>query len=314
MRDLRLLIASLLIACFVWAMHAFSLDYSATVPCTLRVSTRLEGYAPDATARETMMIRGRATGFYLLKVRGTGRKSMPIDIEVEPRCFQPVEGSDGLFTVAVSDIRDRLAERLGERFSIDFVETERLSFLFTPQSYIKVPVIPSLDLTFRPQYMQVGDVRLKPDSVLVYGAVKDLQRVTEVRTQGISFRGVDKSLGGYVGLEPVPGLRFESDRIEYEVDVDRYVETTLTLAVTAVHVPAGRTLMILPSQVEFTFRSSFRPRGGRITAENLALVVDYDDFAGAGSNRVIPQLVTDRDIYSWRIRPELVECIQVEDR
>ena len=314
MRDLRLLVASLLIACFVWAMHTFSLDYFATVPCTVRVTTSLEGYAPDATARETMLLRGKASGFFLLKARGADRKTLPVDIAVEPRHFHPVTGTDDMFYLYVSDIRDRLVDCLGDRFNIDYIETERLTFTFVPQSFVKVPVAASLDLTFRPQYMQVGEVRLKPDSVLVYGAVTELQRISEVRTRNISAHGVDKDLGGIVTLEPMDGLRFDTDRIGYEVTVDRYVETTLTLPVTAVHVPADRTLMILPSQVDVTFRSSFRPRGGRITADDLSLVVDYSDFAGAGSTRVIPRLVTSRNIYSWRLRPELVECIQLEDR
>ena len=72
--------------------------------------------------------------------------------------------------------------------------------------------------------------------------------------------------------------------------------------------------MLLPSQVEVTFRAPFRPRGGRIVAEDLALVVDYADYIRSGSTRMIPRLETARDIYAWRLRPELVECLQVEGR
>lgn len=88
----------------------------------------------------------------------------------------------------------------------------------------------------------------------------------------------------------------------------------MTLPVTLRNVPAGRSLMILPSQVEITFRAPFRPRGGRIVPEDLNLVVDYADYAGAGSTRVIPRLETKRDIYAWRLKPELVECLQVDAR
>ena len=125
---------------------------------------------------------------------------------------------------------------------------------------------------------------------------------------------LDQSLQGYVALESVGGLRIDEEQVWYDVEVDRYVENTMTLPVTATGVPAGCSLMLLPSQVEITFRAPFRPRGGRIVAEDLALVVDYPAFAGAGSTKVIPQLVTDRDIYSWRIRPEMIECILVESR
>ena len=312
MRDLRLFLISLLIACVVWAMHTFSLEYSATLPCSVRVETNLEGYAPTSTARETMLLRGRATGFYLLKTRGSGQRAVPLEIHVDPRHFKPVEGEEDVFSLGATEIRERLDEQLGDRFVIDFTETEQLTFPFVRESYAKVPVVASLDLTFRPQYMQVGEVRLRPDSVLVYGPVKELERLTEVRTRNISYHSVDKNLQGSVGLEPAPGLRLNLDQVAYDIEVDRYVETTFTLPVTAIHVPEGRSLMILPSQVEFTFRAPFRPRGGRITADDLSLVVDYLEFAGAGSTRVIPKLVTERDVYSWRIKPALVECLQVE--
>ena len=313
MRNLRLFLVSFLIACLVWVMHTFSLEYSASLPCSVSVVTNLEGYAPASTARETVFLRGRASGFHLLKLRGTGDRATPLEIQVDPRHFKPVEGEEDLFSLASSDVRERLDEQLGGRFGIDFIETDLLTFEFTRQDFVKVPVIASLDLTFRPQYMQVGQVRLRPDSIRVYGPVKEIQRVTEVRARSISFHAVTKNLQGSAALEPVPGLRFEPDAVAYDVEVDRYVETTLTLPVTAVHVPVGHNLMILPSQVEITFRSSFRPRGGRITAEDLSLQVDYRDYAGAGGTRVIPKLVTDRDIYSWRLRPELVECLQVAE-
>ena len=314
MKNLRLLLLSLLTACFVWVMHTFSLDYSASMPYTVCVTTNLKGYAPDATARETLVVRGRGTGFYILKMRGFKRTPATLPLAVDARWFTPADEEEGVFRLNVSDIRDKIAEQLGERFIIDFIETPQLTFAFVPQSYARVPVAAVLDLSFRPQYMQVGEVRLEPDSVLVYGDVKELQKLTQVGTGSISFRNVDKSLQGYVPVEPVSGLRIDCEKVYYDIPVDRYVETTLTVPVTATHVPAGRTLMILPSQVELTFRASFRPRGGRITADDLSLVVDWRDYVKAGSTRVIPQLVTKRDIYSWRMKPEMLECILVDEK
>ena len=314
MKNFRLFLASLLIACIVWAMHTFTLQYSATLPCTVRVETNLRGYAPGAVAQEALMLHGKASGFYLLKARGMGRKPMELALQVDARHLYPVEGEEDTFTLPVPEVREKINEQLGESFDLDFIETEQLTFTFTPQSYVKVPVEASLDLSFRPQYMQVGQVQLKPDSVLVYGPVKDLQRLTQVRTRSISRTMLDKTLQGYIGLESVSGLRIDTEQVWYEVVVDRYVETSMTLPVTASGVPPGHSLMMLPSQVEITFRAPFRPRGGRIVPEDLSLVVDYRDFAGAGSTKVIPRLVTYRDIYSWRIEPGLIECILMESR
>lgn len=314
MRNFRLFLVSLVIACLVWVMHTFALEYSATIPCTVRVNTSLKGYAPSAVSAETVLLRGRASGFYILRMRKTGRKPVELDITVEPRHFKEVPDADHTFTLPVTELRERLGEQLGDHFAIDFIDVEQLTFTFEPQSFVKVPVVASVDLDFRPQYMQVGEVTLRPDSVLVYGAVKELQRITQVRTRPVTARKVDKTLQGYVGLESVSGLRFEIDRVWYDVEVDRYVETAMTLPVTVVGTPRGRTLIVLPSQVQCIFRAPFRPRGGRIVAEDLSLVVDYADFADAESTKVIPRLVTDRDIYAWRLKPEMVECIQMVGR
>lgn len=309
MKDIRLLVASLLIACFVWAMHTFSLSYSASMPCTVRVTALMEGYAPEATAREILMLRGKGTGFYLLRAR---RKPVELRIAVDERRFIPVEGVDDLFVLPVSDVREKLVEQLGDRFSVDFIETDQLTFPFTREDFVTVPVAAVTDLGFRPQYMQVGEVYVKPDSVQVYGPVKEILRVTQVRTKNISAKALDHDMQGYVALQQIPGLRLATDRVWYEVSVDRYVENTVTLPVSVEGTPAGRTLLVLPSRLELTYRCSFRPWGGRITADDLSLVVDYADYAGAGSTRVIPRLVTDRDIYAWRIEPGMVECLMVE--
>ena len=122
MRDLRLFLISLLIACAVWAMHTFTLEYSATLPCSVRVVTNMEGYSPTSTARETMLLRGRASGFYLIKTRGSGRRAVPLEIHVDPRHFKPVEGEPDLFSLSAQELRERLDEQLGDRFVIDFID------------------------------------------------------------------------------------------------------------------------------------------------------------------------------------------------
>ena len=140
MKDFRLLLASLLIACLVWGMHTFSLDYSASVPCTVRVVTNLPGYAADAVAQEPLSLRGKATGFYLLKARGTGRRPLQFTLAVDARHFHPVEGEEDTFQLPVSELREKLREQLGERFVLDFLEPDQLTFVFTPQSFVRVPV------------------------------------------------------------------------------------------------------------------------------------------------------------------------------
>ena len=89
MKNLRLFLLSLLTACFVWVMHTFSLDYSALIPYTVRVTTNLKGYAPEAGAREILVLRGHGTGFYILKTRGWNHRPADLSLALDARWFKP---------------------------------------------------------------------------------------------------------------------------------------------------------------------------------------------------------------------------------
>ena len=307
-----MLILSFLLAFVTWTAHNLTQDYMVYLQYRVRVTANLEGYAPTAVSEEELVLGGQAAGFYILGHRdGRGK---PLEIKADARYFTADPTRPDVFLLDLSQFRDQLDDAVGSSFDVNYIPSTPLSFAFVPQSCKKVPVTSRLSVSCRPQYMETAELQLTPDSVLVYGPVKDLQRLTEVRTRTIAQVQLDKSLQGYVEIEPVAGLRIDTEQVWYDIEVDRYVENTMTLPVKATGVPAGYTLMVLPSQVEVTFRAPFRPRGGRIVAEDLSLEVDYRDFAGAGSTRVIPQLVTARDVYTWRLRPELVECILMETR
>ena len=91
-RDWVSLILSLLLAFFIWLVHNLSNDYSAYLRFQVKAVTNIKGHQPEAVADEILLVRGRATGFYI--IRNNRRGSVPqVTLEIPPDFFTPIEES-----------------------------------------------------------------------------------------------------------------------------------------------------------------------------------------------------------------------------
>lgn len=312
MKDWRILLISLLFAILVWIIHVFSLEYSSYIQFKVVAKTNLTGYSPEAVADETLFLRGKADGFYIMAAKAS---DPTISLDIDEKYFTPVEGDDEAFSVSVQDIRERIVEAFGGDLSVDHINNERLTFRFVKQNYKKVPVSAVSDVILKKQYMQVGNIALNPDSVLVYGPEVETDRISEVNTKLIETFPLNKSTQGYIELEHINGIRFSEEKIHYSITVDRFVEQTRKFTIKVENVPYGKTIMLIPSEVNVTFRTPFGSKGKSDDAEKMSLTVDYKDFSTSINAKVIPTLNSNGlQVYSYTLSPAVVECVQIESR
>ena len=314
MKNWSILLVSVLLACFVWLIHVLSLDYSAYLQYRVKVVTELEGFSPSAVAEEALLVRGKAAGFYIMSVRGFHGEPKEISLELDASSLAPIKGQDGVYTVQVLDIRERLVEAFGEHISVDYFDTEALTFKFVRQNFRKVPVTAVTDLSFKDQYMQVGEMTLSPDSVLVYGPASEVDAITEVKTLPIVRYGLQGPAQGYVQFEELRGMRISTERTRYSINVARYVEMSKAMPVTLLNAPRGRSVMMLPSEVTLTCRIAFGQQS-ESTFDALSLRIDYHDVASSLHAKVIPTVkgLSD-DVYTYSLSPAVVECVLVEKK
>ena len=299
---------ALVVAFFVWLLHNLSLDYSSYLQYRVRLSTDIEGYRSTALSNEVLLLRGKGSGFYILKTKVRRHTFSRIELAVGRKYLTPVKGEEGVFMLKVSDVAEKIRESV-EDFEIDFIETETLTFTLEPQAFKKVPVVLASDIHCEPQYMIVGDIELNPDSVTVSGNAKELEGISKVMTRSVALRHVDKSVEGIVALEKMDGFDTNLSDVHYSFAVTRYVERTVTVPVTVENTPAGRNLMVLPSSVTVTYRTPVRAR-----QKDFHFEVDYRDYVRAAGSKLIPRMVGGgKEILSYEIEPRMVECISVAD-
>ena len=306
-KEWLMLLLSLLLAFIVWLIHSLSLQYSVFLEYNVELNSTLQGRARSSVSQDVLIVRGKSDGYYILKQRIGRRKTLQISV---PQDNLKHRDGDGFYVLSEA-IKSNIVEALGGNVDLEFIVTDSLDFIFPRIASKRVPVVPNSSISFEPQYMSVGGIVLRPDSVDIYGDARLLETVDSVFTETIYEKGVDGPIQGLCGIVPVRRITYSENTVYYSMDVVRYIEESLMVPVTVTGVPEDKDLIVLPSTVTLTFRRTFSSL--RYTPEDFVLAVDYADFVRTIDSEMVPGLVSRPEgVMSWEIAPRYVDCILLD--
>ena len=305
-REWLILLLSILSALIIWLMHNLSMTYSVFLEYEVDMNTSLQGRSKTSSSEEVLIIRGKADGYYIIAQR-FGRKSK-LELEIAPEdLVQRVPESD-IFYVSTSNLTGNIVAALDEDVELEFVVTDKLDFVIPRMVSKRVPVVPRLLVEYSGQYMPVGDIFLKPDSVDIYGEVNFINAIDSVWTETLYHDNVNASLNGVLDIVPQRKVQYSSSSVYYSINVARYVVETVTVPVLSSGMPDNKDMIILPSKIEVTYRRFFG--GSKLGEDDFRFVVNYDDYLHSINSRVVPVWENmPEGIIKYEIRPKVVDCI-----
>lgn len=307
-RDWIILIFSLFLALFMWSIQKLSQNYSAYVKYKVALSSSLEGRVQRAFSDNLLVVRGKSSGFYILQKLYAGDDAEVLEMAVEPKQLHRAGNSSDMFYIPSADLKNKIQEVLGDNLQLEGFATDTLYFSFPQQSYKKVPIAVKSSLRYKSQYMPFTPVVLKPDSILVYGQRALIEKIDSVFTYPVKGERLEKSVSGMIQLVPVEGVKFSVKEVYYSQEIGRYVENSMHVKVGVVNIPAGKSVAVIPQEVELKYRMPFSVRTELLPSDFL-VGVDYNDMEQKG-NTVQPVLLrSPRHVYAVKIEPHFVECI-----
>ena len=135
------MLLSLLLAFFVWLIYTLSGEYSAFLEYELVARSEIPGHSDKSSTSATMIIRGKANGFYIIRRRIY--KSVPMEIQVSPELWKKSETDDELYYLTEDALRELMPSIGLQNIELEYFVTSRLEFRFMEEEYKKVPVIPA---------------------------------------------------------------------------------------------------------------------------------------------------------------------------
>lgn len=294
----------LLLSTAIWLIYNLSQSHTDIVSMEVVAESSIEGRAERSSDAVTMAARCTASGFKLMRI------AMKRKVHVVRFSGEDLVYSEGdYFTIPASQLLRYGSEIYGDGVKVEAFLFDRASFRFIPETNRKVPVRPVNLLGFRSQYMPRTPLSVSPDSVTVYGPAEMLSRVNEIFTATISLSDIRSNMHGEVRLDVPSGVRLSADKVEYSLEVTRYVEIKSTLPISVRNVPKGVTLSTFPSVANVSWRCVF-PLLSDPTGE-VGCYVDYEEFAGSINGRcVVRHDALPNGVLSCKISPEVVDCVE----
>ncbi len=295
----------LLLSAGIWLIHNLSQSYVSIVSVPIVAESNLDGRANRSSSDATITAQIRASGFRSAALARRLRRPKTIDILAQDFHYM----GDDIFSVSNTALLKYSSAIFGESVTIESFISDAPKFAFTNVLHKKVPVRKVTSISFAPQYMAVSEMKLQPDSVVVYGESERLENINYVLTRPIELRNLNSSVHGKGRIEvPNRGVRLNTEELIYSMEVSRFVEVSAEMKVETRNVPAGQELAVLPSTATVVFRCLF-PTSANPT-KTARLYIDYEDFTQSITGRCIGRLDNlPSNVMDYTITPEVFDCI-----
>ena len=285
--NLIVILISLLVALVVWGVLKLSLQYRYVFHYNVELTAPMEGHVFQSTSQDPLAVRGTSSGFYLLR----------------HKYFASRKGE------VLSFLYGHAAEKLDGYLTIDEIVSDTLVFIFPKAFQKKVPVCLKADLSFKPQYMPLDRVSVKPDSILVNGQESIVKTIDSVFTEKISARSLKRSIQGEADIEPIAGVQMSETKIVYHLSVGRYVGRSMELPVEVRGQEEGSRMILVPSSVTITFKEQYG-RKRNLSPEDFSAYVDYSQAVSSSSGKA--KVLIDKSpagVYELRVEPAFLDRV-----
>jgi len=306
-RRLLQLLFCLFLAFVIWTVHNLSDDYSHLFQYTVVAKSAMSGKSLDSKSVNKLILRARASGFYILKHR-YNRVDASLTLTPDNKLFKQIPGSKDKYYLLTSQIRAQISEVTADKLELEYISTDTLFFEFPQVVSKEVPVSFRARFSFRDQYMQTGELKFDPLTVTIYGEQTTLDKVDSVSTQLVVIEKINSAVNGVIGLVSIPGAKLYPEEVLYSIGVERYIEKELLLPVKMINLPEGYSVYLNPSQIRLTYRFPFRNTGS-FSVQSTALYVNYKSINGASDTILTPTLENlPSEITSYTLYPHYIEC------
>ena len=309
-RQLLLFVVCLFLASFVWTIHKMSGDFNHIFQYKIYAKTNIAGRKSVSLSENEITLRARASGFYILQQKYSKKRGV-LNLELNGRLFGKLSDDSDIFYIATSSIREAITEGLGEKIVVEYVAADTIRFIFPIEMSKVVPIAFRKNISYREQYMSVGEVRLKPDKILISGEKSILDEIDSVVTKTVNLSRLVSSVTDVVPIEKIPGLSYSHEESYYTINVERYIEESYKFPVSIINVPDSVSLLTSPSEVTMVCRLPFK----KVRAFNdgsIDMVADYREMNGFSSSTLKIKAIGEiGEIFEYKIDPPFVDIVVI---
>lgn len=249
-----------------------------------------------------------------IKDRGTQLVSY-MRKEFQPVTFEFALYDNGSATgrghISLADVQHAINIQLQSSSHIQRITPDTLEFYYNRGLHRRLPVrFLGSATTVSKKYLH--DITFSPESVTVYAPSLVLDTMSAAYTNEIRLTDLSENTTRKSSLRFARGVKYEPETVSYTAHVDYFTEKSVTVPVTGVNFPAGKSLKAFPASVQLTFRVGSLDYAA-ITSESFVLTVSYEELLQSrDGNHHLELKQCPKEVSYVRIQPADIEFL-IED-
>jgi hypothetical protein len=273
----------LAVAATLWFLNALNKEYTTELTYPVKYGDLPAGKILVSDVPREITLEVRARGFALLRHR-LATSFLPIVFNIHGDVLR---GRDLLErNIEADEIRERVSAQFNSDIQILRVKPEEIRFQFSRLSTRKVPVIPDVSYTLRPQHILKREITVTPDSVTVEGPPAITDTLRALRARPLSLENLARSVTRGVSLVEIPGARPTISEVKISIEVEQSTEAKRVIPIIARNLPGNLTLRLFPPVAEITYNVGLS-RYDNVLDSQFLLSVDYRQVSGTPDRLVV---------------------------
>lgn len=262
--------------CF-WLLQTLNDTYQTEFRMPIRLRNIPKEVVMTSEFPDDIWVRVEDRGTVLLNYM-LGKTFFPVSFD-----FQDYQGMGEHVLISPSDVTKKVSAQLNTTTKLLSVNPDTLDFIYTEGRAKKIPVAVSGQIAAGRQYY-ISNVKLSPDSVMVYAPDDVLKSLTTIYTQPLSQENITDTVKNTVRLQKIKGAKFSPSSTDVTVCVDMYSEKTVEVPVVGLNFPPGKVLRTFPSKVQVAFQVGLKDFKS-VSEKDFFIAVSYDDLKDSKSDK-----------------------------
>lgn len=306
--DKRIVVFSvcLLIATSLWFLNALGKDYTTTLSYSVKYVNPPKNLFLANNPPSKLDLNVQAHGFTLLRHKLAFSFS-PIVLDLSA-ISQSLEGDNNEYRVPSENLVRRIGAQVSKEITINGVSPQNILLVFDSLNTKKVPVLPEVELNFKPQFNLKGTVEAKPDSVEITGPAAILETIDVLHTEETVFEGLDKTVEKYALVVHPGNTDVSPDKVVIYIPVEKFTEKELILPVQVNHLPENVELKLFPSNIAVTVMVGLSDYE-EVSPRDLSATVDYNQALLGESYLEVKVETNKANIQLVKVVPSSVEYL-----
>lgn len=306
--DKRIVVFSvcLLIAAALWFLNALGKDYTTSLSYSVKYVNPPDNLFLANNPPSKLELNVQAHGFTLLRHKLAFSFS-PIVLDLTEVSKTP-ESERNRYSVSSEELINTIGLQVSKEIAINGVSPQSISLVFDSLNAKMIPVLPHVELRFKPQFDLKGPVKTEPESIKITGPATVIDTILALQTESVAFEDLDKSAEKQVRLIHPQNIRVNPEKVSLTVPVEKFTEKEIALPVAVTNLPDSISLKLFPSEVKVTVTVGLSEYEN-VTSNDFYATVNYERIV-AGDNQLEVSVETKKSfIRLLKIQPGTIEYL-----